>query len=107
MGSGRVDGCVRLGPMWEYRAVRWPVGQYTRFLNAYALDGWEFVQVVRDEVAAPAPAPGRPIPIPGTLGRIGAAADAIEKLGGSGAAQSEAEPSALLWILRRPLADGS
>jgi len=89
--------------MWEYRAVRWPVGQYTSFLNAYALEGWELVQVVRDEVAAPAP-PGRTIPIPGTLGRIGAAADTLGKLGGS---QNEAEPSALLWILRRPLADDS
>ena len=29
-------------------------GQYTSFLNAYALDGWELVQVVRDEVAAAA-----------------------------------------------------
>lgn len=95
--------------MWEYRAVRWPVGQYTSFLNAYALDGWELVQVVRDEVASPAPVPGRPIPIPipGTLGRIGAAADTLGRLGGSDDAQSEAEPSALLWILRRPLADGS
>lgn len=91
--------------MWEYRAVRWPVGQYTSFLNAYALDGWELVQVVRDEVASPAP--GRPIPVPGALGRIGAAADTLGKLGDSGDAQSAAEPSALLWILRRPLADGS
>jgi hypothetical protein len=91
--------------MWEYRAVRWPVGQYTSFLNTYALEGWELVQVVRDEVASPAP--GRTIPMPGTLGRIGAAADTLGKLGGSGDAQNEAEPSALLWILRRPLADGS
>ena len=90
--------------MWEYRAVRWPVGQYTSFLNTYALDGWELVQVVRDDVASPAP--GRPIPMPGTLGRIGAAADTLGKLGG-GDAPSAAEPSALLWILRRPLADGS
>ena len=92
--------------MWEYRAVRWPVGQYTSFLNTYALDGWELVQVVRDEVASPAP--GRTtIPMPGTLGRIGAAADTLGKLGGSSEAQSAAEPSALLWVLRRPLADGS
>jgi hypothetical protein len=74
-------------------------------LNTYALDGWELVQVVREEVASPAPA--RPIPVPGTLGRIGAAADTLGKLGGMGDAQSEAEPSALLWILRRPLADSS
>ena len=71
----------------------------------YARDGWELVQVVRDEV--PSPAPGRPIPMPGTLGRIGAAADTLGKLGGSSEAQSAAEPSALLWVLRRPLADGS
>jgi hypothetical protein len=74
-------------------------------LNTYALEGWELVQVVRDEVALPAP--GRSIPMPGTLGRLGAAADTIGKIGASGDAQSEAEPSALLWILRRPLADGS
>ncbi len=89
--------------MWEYRAVHWPAGQYTSFLNTYALEGWELVQVVRDEV--PSPAPGRPIPIPGTLGRIGAAADTLGKLGGSGHETGDVEPSALLWILRRPRSD--
>jgi hypothetical protein len=86
--------------MWEYRVVRWPAGQYTSFLNTYALEGWELVQVLRDE--EPSRAPGRSTPMPGTLGRIGAAADTLGKLGGSGDEARDAEPSALLWILRRP-----
>ena len=89
--------------MWEYRAVRWPAGQYTSFLNAYALEGWELVQVLRDEV--PPPAPRRSVPMPGALGRIGAAADTLGKLGGSGDKASDADPSDLLWILRRPRDD--
>lgn len=86
--------------MWEYRAVRWPAGRYTQYLNDYAAEGWELVQVVSDDV--PAPASGRSIPVPGALGRIGAAADTINKLGASGD-DAPTEPSSLLWILRRPL----
>lgn len=89
--------------MWEYRVVRWPAGRYTDSLNAYAAEGWELVQVVRED-EPPTPSPSRPgLPVPGTLGKIGVAAETIGKLGGT--KEAAAEPSSLLWVLRRPRED--
>jgi hypothetical protein len=85
--------------VWEYRVLRWPAGQYTESLNAYAAEGCELVHVVRDDAPAPPAAPKPGLPVPGALGKIGAAAETIGKLGGSTAS---AEPSSLLWVLRRP-----
>jgi len=86
--------------VWEYRVVRWPAGQYTEFLNSYAAEGWELAHVVRDDAPPPPTAPSGGLPVPGALGKIGAAAETIGKLGASGSAA--AEPSSLLWVLRRP-----
>ena len=91
---------------WEYRVVSLRDGTYTASLNEYGREGWELVSVVsHDRDVPPPPKPRGGIPMPRALGRLEDAANTINKLGGPGEADPAAAMSALLWILRRPLAD--
>jgi hypothetical protein len=91
---------------WEYRVVALRVGHYTEMLNAYGREGWELVSVASDSVEAPAPQPGRSVPVPRAFERIEDAAAKLNKLGGAESAEAATAPiSSLLWVLRRPLAD--
>ncbi|HEX3807485.1 MAG TPA: DUF4177 domain-containing protein [Gaiellaceae bacterium] len=89
---------------WEYRVISLQNGRYTATLNEYGHDGWELVSVVSEPRDVPVPARSGGVPMPGALGRIGEAAEKLNKLGEGDA---PAEPSSvLLWVLRRPLGDG-
>lgn len=81
---------------WEYRVISLRDGRYTASLNEYGQEGWELVSVVENPAAPAAATSGSSLP--GTLGRI---EDATTKLTGD----SGESPSALLWVLRRPLDD--
>jgi hypothetical protein len=88
---------------WEYRVISLQNGRYTATLNEYGHDGWELVSVVSEPREIPAPARSGGVPMPGALGRIG---DAAEKLNKLGEGDPPPEPSSvLLWVLRRPLSD--
>jgi len=87
---------------WEYRVVSLRNGTYTATLNEYGREGWELVSVATKGVETAAPEESRGIPIPGTLGRIGDAANKISELGKDAPAEAT---SNLLWVLRRPLPD--
>jgi hypothetical protein len=90
---------------WEYRVVSFPAGGYTGALNDYAREGWELVNVTHDAPRAAAPESGRGIPMPRMVGALEDAAAKLNQLGES--PQQEAPTTALLWVLRRPVDDGS
>jgi hypothetical protein len=91
---------------WEYRVVSLRVGHYTEMLNAYGRDGWELVSVASDSVEAPAPQPGRSLPVPRAVGRLEDAAAKLNKLGTPASPEAATGPvSGLLWVLRRPLGE--
>ena len=91
---------------WEYKVVSFEAGRYTESLNAHAADGWELQTVVPDvhEVAPPAPAKKRSIPMPGALGLAADAASTLSSVAG----ESKPPPvsgtvTTFLWVLRRPV----
>lgn len=86
---------------WEYRIVSLRDGTYTSTLNELGREGWELVSVVRDDPPAPPAEKRSGLPIPGALGKLENAAEAIGRLGGDDA--SEQGHSPLIWALRRPL----
>jgi hypothetical protein len=91
---------------WEYRVVSLRDRQYTAALNEYGLDGWELVSVVSEAVTAAAPERAKGLPLPGALGRLGEAADTLNKLGAGDAAEpATGSGSRLLWVFRRPLGE--
>lgn len=93
---------------WEYRVVSLRDQQYTAALNEFGQEGWELVSVISEEVAAASPERGAGFPLPRALGRLEEAADKLTKLGGADPPDelSPGGTSRLLWIFRRPLADG-
>jgi hypothetical protein len=92
---------------WEYKVVSLRGRHYTAALNEFGLDGWELVSVVSEAVEPTSTERSSAIPMPRVLGRLGDAADKLNKLG---AADPDAEvpadaTSRLLWIFRRPVSD--
>jgi hypothetical protein len=91
---------------WEYRVVSLRDGTYTTTLNDYGREGWELVSVVSQPPESPAPSQEGGMPMPRALGRLEAAAGKLNRLGASDSTEDQAAaPSALLWVLRRPLPD--
>ncbi len=84
--------------------------QYTAVLNEFGGEGWELVNVVAEELPPPSheKSSGAGFPMPRALGRIGAAADTLSKIGGGSEPADEQRTDAttrLLWVFRRPLGD--
>jgi len=92
---------------WEYKVVSLRDRQYTAALNEFGAEGWELVDVVTEELEPAAPERSRGIPMPRAIGRLEEAADKLTKLGGADASTEETNAtSRLLWVFRRPLAEG-
>ena len=92
---------------WEYRVIALREGHYTESLNEYGRAGWELVSVTSQARDVPAAAPGkaRSIPVPRALGRLEDAAAKLNEIGGADQGETDAPPSTLMWVLRRPLDD--
>jgi hypothetical protein len=94
---------------WEYRVVSLRDGKYTSSLNDLGQEGWELVAVCTD--AAPPEEPDQPkrlrLPMPGAIGRLEDAASAIGRIAGETPQAPDAGPTALIWVLKRPVADES
>jgi hypothetical protein len=92
---------------WEYKVVALREGHYTESLNDYGRDGWELVSVANDtrKLAPPTAGKARSVPVPRALGRLEDAASKLSNLGTGDSDEAPGEPSTLMWVLRRPLAD--
>jgi uncharacterized protein DUF4177 len=91
---------------WEYKVVSLRDQKYTAALNEFGSEGWELVNVISEEIAAPSPKRSGGFPKPRALGRIEEAADKLTKLGASDQTDEPTDAtSRLLWVFRRPLSD--
>jgi len=84
-----------------------PDGSYTIMLNEYGADGWELVTVAHDIRTVPQKRDSG-LPTPPGFGKLGQAAQAVSKLGGTeddDGPEPGSVTTTLLWVLRRPLAD--